>query len=115
MSEDSLERLPLQVLHDEVVAATLLTHFVRLDDVGMAEARREAGLVEEHPYDVVVVLSDAVPQHLDDDELLKRTYTGFGDREVHVGHPAARDLGHEAVLAREQVLVLIGVARHDLD
>ena len=73
-------------------SAPLLAH---LHDVGVAEARRQARLVEEH-LSRCLVFRLLVAQSLDDDQAvyIHRTL-GYG--EVHIGHPAGAQVGNEAV------------------
>src|SRR5690606_26811442 len=91
------ERLALDVLHGEVIGAALLPELEDLDDVRMRELRREAGLVEEH-VDEVLVLRERREDALDDEPLLEAGWSRLA-REEDLGHPADGDELLELVLA----------------
>ena len=102
-SPDAIERATVQVVHRHEVAIAFVPDLVRLDDVRVVEARREAGLVEEHREERRI-LDEVRLQLLHDDELVKAPRP-LRHREVHDAHPAARNLGDELVLPEGPTLI----------
>jgi len=95
---DALVAGAFQVLHRDVVATAVLADVVRLHDVGVVEARGQAGLVEEH-RDEVLLRGEAPLHHLDDDELVEVAEGPPGDREVDLRHPSVAHLGDDEIPA----------------
>jgi hypothetical protein len=92
--------LAVEQLHGEEVLAVRLADVVDLDDVRVAQRRRDARLVEEHPGDLG--LDGEVGQDpLDDDELLEPLDAG-GAREEDLGHPPGGDVAQDLVLAQPE-------------
>jgi hypothetical protein len=89
------QRLPLHVLHDEEELLVERDDVEGGDDVGVPDAGREAGLVEEHRHELGIA-RELRMQALDRDRL------GEADdaeqaTEVHGRHPTGRDLLVERV------------------
>ncbi len=93
--EDDAEVLALDPLHDEVEDVVLLAEVEDLRHVGVADARRDAGLVEEHLLEVRIV-GDVGQHRLDGDELLEAA-GAHQARGPHRGHPAAGDRRQDLV------------------
>ena len=94
--DDAVERLALEVLHRDEVALAVLPDLVGLDDVGVAEARGEPRLVEEHAEELRV-LRELGPDLLDDHQLVEARRAPH-DGEVDLGHAAVPELRDEPVL-----------------
>src|SRR4051812_15495960 len=91
---DGLERLPFEVLHRDVVMLTVESDFVRLHDVGMADACREPRLVEKHA-EKIRIFSESGAKALDYLELLEASWAP-DKREINHCHPAFSKLGDDS-------------------
>ena len=94
--EEARQRVALDVLHDQVVAAGRSSPTSRMGTTfGWWMPRGEARLVEEH-LDELLLVREVRVQPLDGDEALEAA--DAEDRaEEHRGHAARRELGHELV------------------
>jgi hypothetical protein len=91
-SNQSIEGLSLQVLHGDEVMRAIEPHFVRLDDVGVVETRRETSLVEEHPQKFGIA-GERMSEPLDDQEFIEANRT-WSDRQKDVTHSALPEFGY---------------------
>ena len=99
-AQQGLERRPLDVLHDQEEALFVLLDVEGGDDVGVPDARREAGLVEEHVDEIG--LGRQVRVHgLDGDQPLEAARAERA-AEAHLGHPARGDDADDLVAAATQ-------------
>ena len=94
-AHDAVERLPLQILHRDVVDAFVLPHLVGVDDVRMVQARGQSGLVQKHRAKALVV-GETRAEALDDGELVE-AHRPARQREEDLGHPTAPEDGEELV------------------
>jgi len=94
--DDAVEGAPVEVFHDHVVPLAVRPDLVGLHDVRVRQACGKTSLLEEH-RDVHLVVGELRSELLDDEELVEAARTPR-DGEVHVPHPAARELGDEVVL-----------------
>ncbi len=88
---------PAHELHRDVVPAVDLVELEDLDDVGVAEPRGEARLLDEHPDEVAprrVLAADELQR-----DLLHHPGRAGHLGAPHVGHPARRERLEEPVLA----------------
>src|SRR5205814_9354775 len=83
----------VEVLHHDVVAASLLADLVGLHDVGVRELRGDARLVEEHRREHRLA---GEPRELDDEQLLESARS-LRAREIDVGHPSLAQQCDEAI------------------
>ena len=91
--DDLRERLAADVLHGDVLEATVLGDVVDVDDALVVELRREARLVEEHLHDARV-LGVSRLKDLDDDLLLEAAHRLLA-RDVELGHAARRQVADD--------------------
>ena len=85
--EEVGERLAVYVLHDDVRAAVVLARVVDADDVRVGEPRRELGLTDEPPPELIVA-REVLRQQLD------------RHRPLELGVAPEVDRGHAAVPER---------------
>ena len=93
--QEARQRVALDVLHHEVVAAVAGADLEDGDDVRMVDRRREARLVEEH-LDELLLAREVRVQALDGDEALEAADAEDAAQE-NGGHAAGRELGDELV------------------
>jgi hypothetical protein len=90
----------VEVLHGDPVGVVVLAEIEDLRDVRVVDARGDAGLVEEH-VDELVVLDEVRVDALDRDPLLEAAGPVHA-REVHARHAADADLVDDAVATEEE-------------
>ncbi len=96
----AVEGLAVEILHRDEVLTVDLADLVRLDDVRVIEASRDARLVHEHGNELGI-LGEVLPKPLDDGELAEaRAERPRDDREEDVGHAAVTELREQSVLAK---------------
>ena len=95
-----LERLAVEVLHDEVVQPVGLADLEGADDVGVLELHGQPGLALE-AAERFRVLGLGRRQHLDGDDLAELV-----DRLVDAGHAALADAVEDLVVVEEEVVGL---------
>ena len=88
----------MDVLHGDEVGAVGLPQLEDLDDVRMGELGGEAGLVEEHLHELVVV-GEVREDALDDDELLE-ALDAMLLGEPDLRHPAGREALEQTILSQ---------------
>ena len=93
--ENLLQRLAVEVLHDEVVAVPLVTDLQRLHDVRMVQARRQASLIQEHSQELRIACELCL-ELLDNQQLVEPAFS-TADGEVDDAHPAFCELRNETV------------------
>jgi hypothetical protein len=91
----SRERLAFQVFHHDHVTVALRADLVRLNHVRMVQLRGESSLVQEHREGVR--LARQIRQKRFQHDELVHAARAARDREVHVRHAAATELGENAV------------------
>jgi hypothetical protein len=99
-AQHRLERRPLDVFHDQEEPLFVLLDVEGGDHVGVTDARREAGLVEEH-VDEVGLGGEVRVHRLDGDEPLEAARAESA-AETHLGHPARGDDADDLVAAATQ-------------
>ena len=89
------EGCTMHPLHDEVVAAALLTKLLDADDVRVVDTRREDGLVDEHAGEALLG-REVIVNHLDGDGPRE---PGMADaaREVEHAHRSRAEAREDAV------------------
>ena len=97
------QRLPLEILHRQVVIRVLGDDFVGVDDVRMIESQRDARLIHEHRQEIVIG-RELGPNLLDDDEL-GRIERASLQSQVHLGHTALAQRRHELMTADRAVFL----------
>ena len=102
--EDLLERLAVDVLHDEVGHVVVPRDVEDADDVRVVERRGRAGLAEEPLERELLVLVAARHEHLDRDLAVQFQVL----REVDRAHPAAAEHVLDDVAADPEPLVPAG-------
>ena len=95
---ETLQGVPLDVLHREEVTAVVAPDLQGLNDVGVAQAGGEPRLLEEH-RDEDVVVDELRPQLLDHEQL-GEPGRPLEHGEVHHPHAPAGNLGDETILAQ---------------
>ena len=89
------QRLALEVLHRDEVAAIGLAEIVDVDDVRVLDQRCDSRLVEQH-VDERLLRRERIVDELDDDELLEPVRSAL-DRELDIGHATLADARDELV------------------
>ena len=85
---ESMEGLAVEVLHRDEVVLIDVTDLVRLNDVRMIQARRDACLVDEH-RDELGLVGEVSTEPLDDSELAEaRTDRPRLHCQENIGHPS---------------------------
>ena len=99
-AHDLAEGLAVEVLHGDPVGVVVLAEIEDLRDVRVVDARGDAGLVEEH-VDELIVLDEVRVDALDRDPLLKAAGPVHAG-QVHARHAAYADLVDDAVATEEE-------------
>ena len=104
------ERLSGDVLHDEEQLAVVRDDVERRDDVGVPDARREPGLLEEH-RDEVGILREVRMEALDRDGAREPDGSEQA-RKMDRGHAAGGDLAVQRVSTQTSAVIRAGLFRH---
>jgi hypothetical protein len=92
------ERLTLEILHRDEVAALGLTEVIDVDDVRVLDERRDARFVEQH-VDERFLARQVLVHELDDDQLFEARGSAL-DRQLHLRHAALADPCDQLVTAQ---------------
>ncbi len=98
LPEDARERDALEIVHDHEVTLTLGADLVRLHDVRVVQAGREARLLQEHLEEARVL--DELRLQLLDHEKLAETRRAGRHGQGDDSHASAGDFRHELILAK---------------
>jgi hypothetical protein len=108
-SEQSPERLALYVIHDQRQLAVLRKDIEDRHHVGVADARDQTRLVDEHRREVGVFC--AMGQHALDRDRAREPDLADQPAEVHRGHAAGRDLTEQDVPSNDGARLLVRMRR----
>jgi hypothetical protein len=89
-AHDLPQWLAMEVLHRNPIGVVILSKVEHLGDIGVVDARGDAGLVEEHVHELVI-FDEMGMDALNGDPLLKAT-RAVHSSEMHARHAADADL-----------------------
>src|ERR1700758_3608322 len=93
-SNDRIETLSFQILHDEVGISLVISQFKYSDDIGMLQAARGLSFAEES-FQQIRIVGIPAGHHLDGDQAVEKWIGGLVDDT----HPAATNHIDHVVLA----------------